>query len=105
IEGRKSMSIQLVKSLAAMRAAKCLAGILMASVFCPAQTDPGPRGGAAGAGGVIAGLTTKESKFFIDGQSRFAEIDTVTTGLGPRFNHNSCVGCHAQPASGGSSPV
>src|SRR5262249_55818802 len=25
-------------------------------------------------------------------------------GLGPRFNLNSCVGCHAQPAAGGSSP-
>src|SRR5262249_6816908 len=25
-------------------------------------------------------------------------------GLGPRFNLNSCAGCHAQPAAGGSSP-
>src|SRR5262249_27135370 len=25
-------------------------------------------------------------------------------GLGPRFNMNSCAGCHAQPSSGGSSP-
>src|SRR5262249_5480930 len=38
------------------------------------------------------------------GQIRFAEIDTVATGLGPRFNMNSCAGCHAQPASGGASP-
>jgi CxxC motif-containing protein (DUF1111 family) len=70
-----------------------------------AQTDPGVRGGGAGAGGAIAGLTTKEGKFFADGQSRFAEVDTVATGLGPRFNMNSCAGCHAQPASGGSSPA
>jgi len=26
------------------------------------------------------------------------------SGLGPRFNMNSCAGCHAQPAVGGSSP-
>ena len=70
-----------------------------------AQTDPGPRAGAAGAGGAIAGLTTKEGKFFSDGQSRFAEVDTVATGLGPRFNFNSCAGCHASPASGGLSPA
>jgi CxxC motif-containing protein (DUF1111 family) len=70
-----------------------------------AQTDPGVRKGAAGAGGPISGLTVKEGKFFADGQSRFAEVDTVATGLGPRFNMNSCTGCHASPASGGSSPA
>src|SRR5215831_4112190 len=70
-----------------------------------AQTDPGVRGGSAGAGGAIAALTVKEDKFFADGQTRFAEVDTVATGLGPRFNMNSCAGCHAQPASGGSSPA
>lgn len=49
---------------------------------------------------------------FIEGASRFREIDSVSgtqpgatgTGLGPRFNLNSCAGCHAQPAVGGSSP-
>jgi CxxC motif-containing protein (DUF1111 family) len=70
-----------------------------------AQTDLGPRGGATGAGGPIDGLTTKESKFFTDGLTRFSEVDTVATGLGPRFNMNSCGGCHAQPAVGGSSPA
>jgi CxxC motif-containing protein (DUF1111 family) len=70
-----------------------------------AQTDPGPRRGAAGAGGPINGLTVKEGKFFSDGQARFSEVDTVASGLGPRFNLNSCVGCHAAPASGGSSPA
>jgi CxxC motif-containing protein (DUF1111 family) len=70
-----------------------------------AQTDPGLRAGAAGAGGAIAGLTVKEAKFFSDGQGRFTEVDTVATGLGPRFNLNSCAGCHAAPAIGGSSPA
>jgi CxxC motif-containing protein (DUF1111 family) len=32
------------------------------------------------------------------------EIDTVPEGLGPRFNLDSCAGCHAFPDVGGSSP-
>jgi CxxC motif-containing protein (DUF1111 family) len=82
---------------------------LLLSVFVMgtmyAQVDPGPRGGSAGAGGAIAGLTLKEGKFFSDGLSRFSEVDTVANGLGPRFNMNSCAGCHAFPADGGSSPA
>jgi CxxC motif-containing protein (DUF1111 family) len=35
----------------------------------------------------------------------FNEVDAVANGLGPRFNMNSCAGCHAQPAVGGSSPA
>jgi CxxC motif-containing protein (DUF1111 family) len=89
----------------AQRTVALLVVSFVAVALMPAQTDPGVRGGAAGAGGAIAGLTTKEGKFFTDGQSRFAEVDTVATGLGPRFNMNSCAGCHAQPASGGSSPA
>ena len=58
-----------------------------------------------GPGGPIQGLTANEFRFFLDGQSRFAEVDAVATGLGPRFNLNSCAGCHAHPASGGSSPA
>jgi CxxC motif-containing protein (DUF1111 family) len=38
------------------------------------------------------------------GKDEFEDIEGVTNGLGPRFNLDSCVGCHAQPASGGSSP-
>ena len=79
----------------------------------PAQTvkvvDPGVRGGAAGAGGPLPGLTADETAFFSDGQARFGEIEVVTggtnNGLGPRFNSNQCLSCHAQPAVGGSSPA
>ena len=74
-------------------------------------TDPGPRGGAAGAGGPLPGLSTKELAFFQAGLTTFQEVDSVTgsisgtgSGLGPRFNSNSCVSCHQQPAIGGSSP-
>jgi CxxC motif-containing protein (DUF1111 family) len=32
------------------------------------------------------------------------EVDAVPNGLGPRFNLDSCSGCHSHPAVGGSSP-
>jgi hypothetical protein len=40
-----------------------------------AAVDPGVRGGAAGAGGPLQGLTADETAFFLDGQARFAEIE------------------------------
>jgi len=44
--------------------------------------------------------------FFQDGLARFQAVDNVAgNGLGPRFNSNSCVSCHAQPAAGGSGPA
>ncbi len=71
--------------------------------------DPGVRGGTPGAGGPLSDLTSDEAAFFQDGQGRFAEVETVkggnNTGLGPRFNSNQCLSCHAQPAPGGSSPA
>lgn len=78
-------------------------------------TDPGVRGGPAGAGGAISGLNLNETAFFNAGQDQFNEVESVQgpispafantgTGLGPRFNLDSCGGCHAQPATGGTSP-
>ena len=71
--------------------------------------DPGVRGGPARAGGPLPGLTADETAFFHDGEGRFAETEVVqggsNNGLGPRFNSNQCLSCHAQPASGGSSPA
>ena len=66
--------------------------------------DPGVRGGAAGAGGASAGLTKTQSAFFTAGLGAFTEVDAVPDGLGPRMNLDSCAGCHAQPAVGGTSP-
>jgi len=75
----------------------------------PDPVDPGVRSGPAGAGTPFHGLTADEAAFFQDGQARFAEIEVVTnganTGLGPRFNSNQCLSCHAQPGPGGSSPA
>jgi len=75
--------------------------------------DPGVRGGAPGAGGALQGLNADELAFFAAAGEVFAEVDSVSgtvpgedgAGLGPRFNLNSCAGCHAQPAVGGSSPA
>ena len=73
--------------------------------------DPGVRDGAPGAGTPIAGLTTNQLNFFNAGLTNFNEIDSVSgtisntgNGLGPRFNAESCAQCHAQPATGGTSP-
>jgi CxxC motif-containing protein (DUF1111 family) len=85
-----------------------LVGLLGISHTIYAQfraSDPGPRRGAAGAGGMLPGLSAAEQKMFIDGLEDFAEEETVADGVGPRFNFVSCAGCHAQPAIGGSSPA
>jgi CxxC motif-containing protein (DUF1111 family) len=79
--------------------------------------DPGVRGGAAGAGGSLPGLGAAEQSFFNAALGRFQAVDSVSgtindappgtqngRGLGPRFNMNSCSGCHTQPAVGGTSP-
>jgi CxxC motif-containing protein (DUF1111 family) len=78
-----------------------------------AQHDPGVRGGPAGAGGPLPGLSANEVAFFTAAKARFQEIDSVSgtvagesgVGLGPGFNANSCAACHAQPAAGGSDPA
>jgi len=68
-------------------------------------TDPGVRPGPPGAGGMIDGLTDSEKALFTAGLEDFNESDTVASGLGPRFNLDSCAGCHAAPAVGGTSPA
>jgi CxxC motif-containing protein (DUF1111 family) len=68
-------------------------------------TDPGVRGGPAGAGGPLPNLTPAELAFFNAAAVRFENVDAVANGLGPGFNLNSCSGCHAQPATGGTSPA
>ncbi len=71
-----------------------------------AQTDPGVRGGAAGAGGPLASVNANATllAFFEAGKDDFLEVEDVPDGLGPRFNALSCGECHAQPATGGTSP-
>src|SRR6266542_1738667 len=97
-----------------------LFGLLLSLVLVSpllGQVDPGVRGGGAAAGGPLASVAANNPttilSFFNDGKDRFAEVDSVSGtlageegfGLGPRYNSRSCVGCHAQPASGGSAPA
>jgi CxxC motif-containing protein (DUF1111 family) len=74
--------------------------------------DPGVRGGPAGAGRAIAGLSDSQKAFFAAGLAQFAENQSVTgtvpntsAGLGPRFNGEGCGQCHSQPSFGGTSPA
>jgi len=76
-------------------------------------TDPGVRGDPPGAGGPFNDLTFFERLFFDAGLVAFKEVQSVQgedlvpdtePGLGPRFNLDSCAGCHAQPDVGGTSP-
>ena len=85
--------------------------VCTATMLYAQPSDPGPRAGAAGAGGPIGGLTVKEQKFFNVGLEEFTEVNDVRgtlggdPGLGPTFNLDSCAGCHAQPAVGGTPPA
>ncbi len=91
--------------------AVCLCVVLGAGIL-QAQTDPGPRGGPAGAGGAFPTLNANELAFFNQALATFNEVDSVSgnipgegsAGLGPTFNGNSCAQCHAEPAVGGTSP-
>jgi CxxC motif-containing protein (DUF1111 family) len=83
-------------------AAVCL---LFGATPALAQTDPGVQGGAARAGGPLAGLTANEATFFNVGLEDFEEAEGVGDGLGPRFNLDGCGGCHSQPAIGGTAPA
>jgi CxxC motif-containing protein (DUF1111 family) len=90
-------------------AALAVAGLVVACSVpqvdpSPPAKDPGVRGGAAGAGGAIAGLMKNELAFFDAGKDDFVEEETVPDGLGPRMNLDSCGGCHLHPAVGGTSP-
>jgi CxxC motif-containing protein (DUF1111 family) len=75
-------------------------------------SDPGAREGSLGAGQAISTLTAAQLQFFRDGETRFAQVDSVRgtapgeagVGLGPTFNSTSCGSCHSQPAIGGTSP-
>jgi CxxC motif-containing protein (DUF1111 family) len=75
-----------------------------------AQSDPGLRTGAAGAGGSWPALSEPDTELFVNARARFRKSVSVSgsfepsPGLGPAFNGNSCAMCHAHPAVGGSSP-
>src|SRR5438445_4631721 len=97
--------MDVLKIFKATREWTCLVALLTAT-SCFAQSDPGPRAGAPGAGAAISGLTPGELDFFNNhGISQFSQVEGVADGLGPRFNLDSCGGCHIQPKLGGTSPT
>src|SRR2546427_12306966 len=71
----------------------------------PSLKDPGVRSGPAGAGGPLPGLTSAELAFFRAARAAFLEVEAVKDGLGPRFNLESCGGCHGQAAIRGPRPL
>jgi CxxC motif-containing protein (DUF1111 family) len=82
------------------------------STSLQAQKDPGVRGGAAGAGTAVKGLSAAQLNMFNTGLTVFQENASVSgkisgtrIGLGPRFNGESCSSCHTQPSIGGTSPA
>jgi len=87
--------------------ASCLAlrvGVLQADFQA---SDPGVRQdppNVNSAGDPLPNLSAGEAALFAAGAEDFEELDTLGSGLGPRMNLDSCAGCHAQPAVGGSSP-
>ncbi|MBX3329706.1 MAG: hypothetical protein KF722_04835 [Nitrospira sp.] len=73
--------------------------------------DPGARQTPSKSGTSFADLTPAQHQLFIDGHQVFNEAASVQgtmpatrPGLGPRFNLDSCGGCHAHPHHGGTSP-
>jgi CxxC motif-containing protein (DUF1111 family) len=100
--------------------------IFSGACLCLAQKDPGVRGGPAGAGGPINGLTPNEMLLFTEGIQRTTQLEAVcdtcsdrtlgsktgedpnmatltnSSGLGARFNADQCSVCHQQPSIGGS---
>jgi CxxC motif-containing protein (DUF1111 family) len=71
-------------------------------------TDPGVRGGAANAGGQIAGMTSDQISQYLGYKNVFFEVNNHAgnpVGLGPGYDADGCNVCHSQPAMGGSSPA
>ncbi len=79
----------------------------------PLDSNSGGSSSGSSSGGIvlptgpvpIAGLSENQLKFFNLGIESFSKARDVGMGLGPRFNLDSCVGCHAHPVVGGSSPA
>jgi len=97
----------IVSKTATLASVSVLAVLFLAGMAF-AQTDPGVQSANRGTGAtIISSDPNGFLPFFQDGQKRFTDVESVSNsptgnnGLGPRFNSNSCVSCHAQPAIGG----
>src|SRR5258708_3478989 len=101
--GQSSRQIGRAATVAAILSAGCFASVMIGQ---QAAQDPGVRGGSVDAGkalpSVVATADPGPNEYFVDGLGRFKETDGASggehNGLGPRFNSDSCVSCHSQPA-------
>ena len=105
----------MIKSLRFVSVSICIAALLVSGAAFAQLTDPGNQAASRGTGAALSSVLANDNPgilaFFQDGQSRFQDVESVSNsptgnnGLGPRFNSNSCVSCHAQPAVGGTGPA
>ena len=58
-----------------------------------------------GSQSVSNGMPEPNGDTFARDQAQFEEAEGVDTGMGPVFNAQSCVACHQNPVTGGSSQV
>jgi len=105
IVGFLSFEIAIVHTRAQTASGTAAPAMATAVSNVAAAKDPGPRGGDPGAGKAIDGLSGPEAEYFNSALTEFSSPETVSEGLGPRMNLDSCSGCHIQPAIGGSSPA
>jgi CxxC motif-containing protein (DUF1111 family) len=76
-----------------------------AASFAEDPFTPNITNSSVGFGNPIPGLTQAELIRFGAGKVAFEEVEGVADGIGPVFNRNSCVACHDNQATGGSSNI
>jgi hypothetical protein len=72
------------------KATVCIPVLLLAGMALNAQVDPGVRGGPAGAGGPLPGLSAGQGAFFLSTMAFFQAANSVRRarqGPGPGLQH------------------
>src|SRR5881394_3738870 len=81
---------------------KVLAAVVLLSIALASSNSPNtdaPTGFDNRSNGMVDDATHQAD------QAKFDDTETVTDGLGPLYNAQSCRECHQNPTSGGSSQV
>src|SRR4249920_1430624 len=80
-----------------------LVAVLLVVPIGSAESTSSVSEAPAGFDGQTNGFTT-QAQFDLDRQT-FAEQESISEGLGPLFNAQSCENCHQNPITGGISQV